>query len=91
MARKTVGSVTKTKDGRNVIKISQDVSLKSGQYLNLENEASALARVDYMLQNSIIDEAAAEKARAAIAKTPYVRDVNGKKEGFVLFQVVLKD
>lgn len=83
MAKKytTIGSVLKSKDKTkpDYIKVSKNVTLKEGQFLNLENKESQLKTVQFLLENSYIDEATAEKRNAAINKKP----------DFVRFDVVL--
>ena len=45
--RREVGSVVKGKDGKPpYIKLSSDVSLKKGQYLNLESKATQLKSLE---------------------------------------------
>ncbi len=59
-----VGNVTKsTKDNSFYIKINDDITLRKGDYLNLENEKSQLAAIDYALSQGWVDEAEAEKRR----------------------------
>lgn len=80
MAKKTIGSIYKGKEGKgDYVKITEDVILKAGTFLNLENKTQKLASVQWLLDNGKIDAAAFEKRTNAINKMP----------DFVRFDVVL--
>jgi hypothetical protein len=75
MAKKytTVGYISKgrEKDGKKMpdyIKVSKSVTLKEGQFLNLESKASREESIKYRLAQGWIDEAAAEKQLENLAK-----------------------
>lgn len=91
--RKTIGSVVKSKTNpkETMIKISQDVSLKKGQYVNLENESGELAGIQKALAAGAIDEAyAAELSTKATAR--WNKEVGDKKvKDFVLFNLVVNE
>lgn len=66
--RTIIGNVTQSQDGKSFfIKVNDNIELKKGDYLNLENEKSQLSGVDYALaQGWIKDENEAEKRREQI-------------------------
>lgn len=68
MAKKklNVGSVLIRKDGSHYIKINGNHNISDGQFLNLENEKTQLAQIDYKLKQGWIDEAAAEKQKEQV-------------------------
>ncbi len=69
--RKTIGSVVKGKDGKpDYIKISQDVSLKAGQFVNLESKAAQLASLNKAESDGKLSEEVAAKVRAVVEKKP---------------------
>lgn len=69
--RLNVGSICKRKDGNGKhIKISNDVTLKKGDYLNVESKAEQLASLNEAAANGKISEANAEKARERLEKMP---------------------
>lgn len=73
--RQTIGSVYKGKDGRpDYIKVSRDVSLKKGTYLNLESKAAQLASIESALDEGRVSEETANKVRERLESIPdYVR------------------
>ncbi len=80
MAKKTIGSVLKGKEGKPAyIKIKETVTLKKDSFLDLNNKAAKLAQVKYLLENNFIDEATAEKRQVAITNQP----------DFVMFDIVM--
>lgn len=68
MAKKklNLGSVLLKKDGGHYVKINGNHTLKDGQTLNLENEKTQLAAIEYKLTQGWIDENAASKQREQI-------------------------
>lgn len=67
MATKTIGSVTKRAGTKEFyIKVAEDVVLKKGTYLNLEDEASQLAAIDYAVAQGWLDESKAESRKEAV-------------------------
>lgn len=77
---KNIGSVVKGKDGKpDYIKISQDVTLKAGQFLNLESAAAKKASIQKAMSEGKMSEEAAQKALAVVEKIP----------AFVRFNLVL--
>lgn len=84
--RQVIGQVIKGKkdEGTGVvkadyIKMDQDVTLKKGQYLNLENKASQLKGIDEAEHAGKLTSEVASNIREKIEKIP----------DFVRFQVVL--
>lgn len=77
--RTNVGSVVKGKDGKpDYIKISRDVVLKQGDYLNLESKA---------LQTKNVEDAVASGRMSAETAESIMSKVNEIPE-FVRFQIV---
>lgn len=77
---KNIGSVVKGRDGKpDYIKISQDVTLKQGQFLNLESPQAKKASIEKALADGKMSEESAQKALAVVEKIP----------AFVRFNVVL--
>lgn len=72
MARKvTIGSIVKSKDGTGkYIKVRNGVTLKEGQYINVESKAELLAKLEQALSNGKISAETAEKQRGYIEKIP---------------------
>lgn len=69
--RKVIGSVVKGKDGKpDYIKISQDVTLKAGQFVNLESKKSQLESVEKAEAEGKLSAEVAAKVRAAVEKIP---------------------
>lgn len=70
--RVEVGSVVKSKEkGKpDYIKVSQDVVLKKGQYLNLETKADRLASLDAAVESGKLNEEIAAKIRENVEKQP---------------------
>lgn len=72
MARKKIGAVymSKEKDQANYIKIDlyneETITLKQGQYINVESKKYQLASLQKALSNGLISEENAEKARVRI-------------------------
>lgn len=85
MAKKVyrrIGSVIKGKEGKSdYIKISQDVTLKAGQFVNLESIAYKKASIEKALAEGKMSEELATKALAAIEKIP----------SFVRFELVVSE
>ena len=80
--RKIVAQILKGKDGKgDYIKVDQDVSLKAGEFLELESSASIRKRADELLASGKIDEEFADKLREQADKIP----------SFVRFRVVKKE
>lgn len=78
---RTIGSVCKRKDGNGThIKISEDVTLKKGEYINLESKVKQLEKLDKAQGEGKISEENAEKARERINKIP----------DFVMFELIRK-
>jgi hypothetical protein len=70
--RRVIGSVCKTKEpGKSpYLKISGDVTLRQGQYVNLESAKAQLASLEEAVKNGKLSEDIAEKARERISKIP---------------------
>lgn len=99
MARVVVGTVMKRKDGKgDTIKLASDVTitafngktvtLKAGDYMNLEDEKTSLNGIDYAVQNGKLAPENAEKARERVQKTPWLS--KEKKDGFVRYEITVK-
>lgn len=88
--RKVLGSIMKPKVAGepNYIKISEDIVLKKGDYLNLENEAFQLANLKEGVEAKRVGAELESKIRETINKTPFVRKNGDETTGFVLFQIV---
>jgi hypothetical protein len=68
---RTVGSVLKSKDGKpDYIKISQDVTLREGQFVNLVSKASKIAGIDKAEADGKLSEELATKLREQAEKMP---------------------
>ncbi len=68
---KTIGSVVKGKEGKpDYIKISQDVTLKAGSFVNLESKASRLASLAKAESEGKLSTEKAAEIRASVEKTP---------------------
>lgn len=87
MARKTIGSVIKGKDGKpDYIKISQDVTLKQGQYVNLESKKARLDSLTKAESEGKLSADLVTKIRSILDKEPeFVRfsltvDVDKKQQ-----------
>ena len=77
--RTVVGSVVKGKDGKpDYIKVSKDITLKQGDFLNLESIAMQLKSLDKAVTDGKLSEDLAEKIRSNLEKIP----------DFVRFQIV---
>lgn len=77
--RINVGSIVKGKDGgADYIKISKDVMLKQGDFLNLESKAQQLKSVQEAVSNGKLSGEVAETIMENIEKIP----------DFVRFQIV---
>lgn len=70
--RTTIGTVLKSKEeGKgDYIKISQDVVLKKGDFLELESKKSALKNLEYVVETGKLDKEYAEKVRERLNKWP---------------------
>lgn len=69
--RKTFGSVVKGKDGKpDYIKITNDVNLKKGQYVNLESAKSQIESLKKALSEGKLSEEVATKMMDNANKTP---------------------
>lgn len=82
MAKKVikVGSITTGKDGKSMyIKVDGDVTLSKGQYLNLENEKTQLAKLDYAVAQGWVKES--EHAKRAAQISSYWNDPIPTKDG----------
>lgn len=78
--RRVIGSIVKGKDGKpDYIKIREDVTLRSGQFLNLENKASKIAGIRRALEMDKLSQEVAEKMLAQAEQLPE----------FVRFEIVL--
>lgn len=77
--RTTIGSIVKGKEGKpDYVKISKDVTLKQGDFLNLESKASQLKSVNEAVQSGKLSGEVAESIIENIEKIP----------DFVRFQIV---
>jgi hypothetical protein len=67
-----IGSIVKNKDKTkpDYIKIMNDVSLKAGQFLNLESKAERQKRLDESVENGKLSGKLVEDIQASIDKTP---------------------
>lgn len=83
MAYKKVAEILKSKDPTkpDYLKITEDITLKKGDFLNLESKKSRLASLEKAVENGKLSEEVAGKIREGIEKTPE----------FVRFQVTIKD
>lgn len=78
--RLKVGSILKGKDGKpDYIKIDADVSLKKGEFLELENAKTMSAKADELEASGKISPEIAEKIRERAEKIP----------AFVRFEITL--
>lgn len=78
--RRDIGAVYKGKDGNpDYIKIDQDVTLRSGQFLNLESKASRIAGLEKARQDGKLTDELVDKLLGFAEKIPE----------FVRFKVVL--
>ena len=70
--RKVIGSVQKSKDASkpDYIKISNDVVLTKGMFLNLESKKQQLASLEAAVEQGRLKEEYAVKARERIEKIP---------------------
>lgn len=69
--RREVGSVVKGRDGKpDYIKISQDVTLKKGQYLNLESKAKQLENLQNAVASGKLSADLGEQIKERIEKMP---------------------
>jgi len=69
--RRDIGSVIKGKDGKpDYIKISQDVTLKKGQYLNLETKARQLENLQKSVASGKLSTDLGEKIKERLENTP---------------------
>lgn len=82
MAYKTIGSVLKSKNPgeTDYIKITEDVTLRKGEFLSLSNTASKIAFIEKGVQEGKISPEEAEKRIAQAEKTP----------AFVRFEITQK-
>lgn len=90
-SRKVLGSVVTTKTGTNpVIKMNDDVVLKKGEYLNLENKTFQLEKLQDGVTAGRVNESLRQEILSGINKIPWkTKGTNGEEDtGFVLFQVV---
>lgn len=70
-SRTTVGSVVKGKDGKpDYIKISKDVMLKQGDYLNLESKAQQLKSIKEAVDAGKLSGEVAERVMENVEKIP---------------------
>jgi len=77
--RLVVGSIVKGKDGKaDYLKVSKDIVLKQGDYLNLESKAAQLKNLEEAVANGKLQEEVADKVRETVNSIP----------DFVRFQVV---
>lgn len=68
---RTIGSVLKSKDGSgDYIKISQDVTLREGQFVNLVSKASKIASITKAGEEGKLSEDLVEKLLAQAEKMP---------------------
>lgn len=94
--RTVLGNVAKSIDGKSFyIKVNEDITLTKGTYLNLENEQSQLAAVDYAATQGWIKEDDVEKRKAQVVS--YWNDPVPTKDGTTFvrkestkYQVTLK-
>ena len=69
--RRTIGSVNKAKEGNSrYIKISEDITLKKGQYVNLESPSDQIAGLQQAMQEGKLSEDYALKQIERLRKTP---------------------
>jgi hypothetical protein len=70
--RKVIGSVVKSSDPSkpDYIKISQDVVLQKGQYLNLESKKQQLQSLEQAVSNGKLSRETADKIQEKIEKIP---------------------
>lgn len=77
--RRTVGSICKRKDGKGrYLKMSEDVSLKKNEFLNLESQKEQLANLEEAESSGKISSENAAKVRERLNKIP----------DFVLFELI---
>jgi hypothetical protein len=77
--RTVIGSIVKGKDGKpDYIKMSADVTLKQGDFLNLESKASQLKGLEAAVANGKLSGEIAETIKERLEKIPE----------FVRFQIV---
>ena len=78
--REVIGSVKKSKEAGkgDYIQMNMDVTLKKGDYLNLESQKSQQDRIDELLENGKMTAESHAKASERIAKIP----------AFVRFEIV---
>jgi len=66
-----VGTVLKGKDGRgDYIQIKEDITLKKGEFLNLESQASKIASLEAAIANGKLSPEVGEKMIEAANKIP---------------------
>lgn len=66
-----VGAIIKGKDNKgDYIKISEDITLKKGEYLNLESKASKIASLTAAIENGKLSQEVGEKMLANVEKEP---------------------
>lgn len=58
-----LGYVSKSKTGKSIITVEQDITLKAGQKIILSKPSDT---IDRLVQSGFIDEATAEKRRASV-------------------------
>lgn len=69
--RREVGSVVKGRDGKpDYIKMSQDVTLKKGQFLNLESKAKQLENLQNAVASGKLSADLGEQIKERIERTP---------------------
>lgn len=93
--RKNIGVLYKGQNGRgDSIKITLDVALKKGQYVNLENEATALKGLDIAVSKGLDAEYAEtlkEKVREEWNKPFQVGGRTVTKKDIARFDLVVVD
>lgn len=86
--RRNIGVVYKGRDGKpDSIKITEDVQLKKGQYVNLENEASEIKGLDAAVKAGALDAEYAETRKEQV-KANWNKVVSIKGEDKVVKDMV---
>ena len=69
--RKTIGSVVKGQNGRpDYIKLSTDITLKKGEYVNLESKADQIKSINEGVQAGRLTQERADKMLERAGKIP---------------------
>ena len=84
--RINVGAVFKGKDGKpDYIKISEDLVLKKGDFLNLESKQSKIEGITKAIENGKLSEEVGNKLLENVEKTKWVE--KDRPDTFIRFEI----